>query len=158
MRVSHPVVVAGACCLCLLLPGPGRTASRTLKAGEVLGVSEDLVLSGDDVLEVRGTAERPCRLDGNGGQVRSLPGWRGHVKVAHCEFRGLGSARKAALDLTAAGAGDRIVVEHSVFHACGAVHLANEGSAATVFRHNTLHASSMVPVTNLPSESAPGLR
>src|SRR5205823_2873576 len=47
---------------------------------------------------------------------------------------------------------------HSEFHACGAVHLANDGNSATIFRHNTLFASSMVPVTNLPSESPPGFR
>src|SRR5215475_6870461 len=118
---------AGAVCLCLLLPSPVRAASRTLKAGEVLGVSEDVVLAGDDVLVVQGTAEKPCRLDGNGQQIRTADGWRGRVEVSHCEFRGLGSASKPALDLTAAGEGDQVVIEHSSFHACGAVHLANDG-------------------------------
>jgi hypothetical protein len=150
--------VTSACILCLLLQGRGLAASRTLKAGQVLGVAEDIVLSGDDVLVVEGVADKPCRLDGNGGQIRSLPDWTGWVKIKHCEFRGLGTAKKPALDLAATAAGDRIVIEHCEFHACGSIHLANEGSSAAVFRHNKVHASSMTPVTNLPSESPPGFR
>jgi hypothetical protein len=147
-----------ACCFLLLTPAPAPAASRVLQAGQVLGISEDLVLAGDDVLDVRGTAARPCRIDANTQQIRTAPDWKGSIKVAYCEFRGLGTAKKPALDLTATADGDRIVIEHSHFHACGAVHLANEGTSATVFRHNTLHATSMVPVTNLPSESPPGFR
>src|SRR5947209_3088739 len=148
MRPLPCGLLAGVCCLGLC--GEGRAASRTLRAGDVLGIAEDLVLSGDDVLEVRGTPEQPCRIDANGQQIRTQGDWTGWVKVAHCEFRGLGSARKAALDLNATGDGDRIVIEHSTFHACGAVHLANAGNSATVFRRNTLRATALVPVTNLP--------
>jgi hypothetical protein len=142
----------------LLPPAPASAASRTLQPGQVLGISEDLVLSGDDVLDVRGTAEKPCRIDANCQQIRTAPDWTGRVRVSHCEFRGLGSAKKPALDLTATADGDRIVIERSSFHACGAIHLTNDGTSATVFRHNTIHATSMVPVTNLPSESPPGFR
>jgi hypothetical protein len=143
-------------CLGLLPAGEAAAGSRTLKAGEIVGISEDLVLSGDDVLEVAGTAEKHCRLDGNCQQVRTTADWRGHIKVSYCEFRGLGSAKTPALDLTANGEGDKIVIENSEFHACGAVHLTNNDRSATAFRNNTVHASSMVPVTNLPSESPPG--
>jgi hypothetical protein len=156
--MRSPLPAALALVAGLLLPGTVSAASRTLQPGQVLGVSEDLVLSGDDVLDVRGTAERPCRIDANGQQIRTAPDWTGRVSVSHCEFRSLGSAKKPSLDLTATADGDRIVIEHSSFHACGAVHLTNEGTSATLFRHNTIHATSMVPVTNLPSESPPGFR
>src|SRR4029077_854031 len=59
---------------------------------------------------------------------------------------------------TAQGQGDRIVIENSEFHACGAVHLTNHDESGTVFRGNLLRANSMVPVTNLPNESPPGFR
>ena len=157
MRRSVASALMSGCCLGLLAV-PATAASRTLKAGQVLGVSEDLVLTGDDVLDIQGTADKPCRLDGNGQQIRARGDWKGSVRIVYCEFRSLGSAKLPALDLSAAGDGDRIVIEHSSFHACGAVHLANEGTSATVFRHNTLHATTMVPVTNLPSESPPGFR
>jgi hypothetical protein len=158
MRHLFPWVAAAACLATLTFHGHGRAESRVLKAGQVLGVAEDIVLSGEDILEVQGTAAKPCRLDGNGQQIRTQPDWQGWIKIKHCEFRGLGSAKKPALDLTATVAGDRIVIEHSEFHASGAVHVANEGTSATVFRHNTLHATAMTPVTNLPSESPPGFR
>ncbi|HYT87430.1 MAG TPA: right-handed parallel beta-helix repeat-containing protein [Gemmataceae bacterium] len=146
-----------ACCL-YLLPASAFAASRTLQAGQILGISEDLVLSGDDALEVNGTAEKPCRIDANGQQLRTSADWKGRIRVRYCEFRSLGTATKPALDVTGAGDGQQIVIEHSEFHACGAVHLANQGTSATVFRRNTLHANSMVPVTNLPSSSPPGFR
>src|SRR5262249_43299890 len=79
-------------------------------------------------------------------------------KVSHCEFRGLGSATRSALNLAARGDGDRIIIENSEFHACGAIHLANHGESATVFRKNILHANSQLPVTNLPNESPPAFR
>jgi hypothetical protein len=139
----------------LVAPASALAGARTLRPGEVLGMSADLVLADDDVLEVNGTAEQPCRIDANCQQLRSAPGWRGRLRARYCEFRGLGSAQLAALDLTSRGSGERIVIEHCTFHACGAVHLANEETAATVFRNNTLLANSAVPVTNLPSQSPP---
>jgi hypothetical protein len=155
MRRTFAAALVG--CLCLL-PGQAAAASRTLKAGQVMAISEDVVLTGDDVLDVEGTADKPCRLDANAQQIRARADWRGHIRIVHCEFRSLGSAKLPALDLTAAGDGDQIVIEHSSFHACGAIHLANDGTSATVFRHNTLLATSMVPVTNLPADSPPGFR
>jgi hypothetical protein len=145
------------CCFCGSLDR-AWAISRTLKAGEVLGISGDLVLTGDDVLEVRGTADKHCRIDGNCQQIRTAGDWRGSIKVRYCEFRGLGSAKIPALDIAAQGDGERILIENSEFHACGAIHLANHGKSATVFRGNMLLATSMVPVTNLPSESPPGFR
>src|SRR5262245_59220369 len=83
----------------------GQAASRILKAGQVLGISEDLVLTGDDVLEAHGTKDKPCRIDANAQQIRTAPDWRGHIKVAYCEFRSLGTAKKPALDVTSNGDG-----------------------------------------------------
>lgn len=139
-------------------PTPIFAASRTLKPGDVVGIGEDLVLSGDDVLLINGTREKPCRLDADGRQIRTKENWRGTIEVHYCEFRGLGSAKIPALDLTATGDGDRIIIENSHFHACGAIHLVNDGGSGTVFRGNTVHPTSMVPVTNLPSESPPVFR
>jgi hypothetical protein len=147
-----------AVALIFIAPAAVSAAPRKLGPGQVLPVSEDIVLSGDDVLEAFGTAERPCRIDANTQQIRTAPGWTGRVNVRHCEFRSLGTATKPALVLAAGGTGDRIVIEHSTFHACGAVHLANRDDSGTVFRHNQFLASSMLPVTNLPDQSPPVFR
>lgn len=135
-----------------------HAASRTIRAGLIVGISEDIVLSGDDVLEVQGTAEKPCRLDGNCQQIKTRGDWKGRIKISYCEFRSLGGAKVPALDVIASSDGEQIIIEHSQFIACGAIHITNDGNSATVFRHNTVHANSMVPVTNLPSESPPGFR
>src|SRR4051794_3207735 len=70
--------------------GPAGADGHALAAGQSLSLKADLVLTGDDVLEVRGTADKRCTVDGNGHRVRTAPGWRGHVRVAHCDLRGLG--------------------------------------------------------------------
>jgi hypothetical protein len=158
MKSLTSLAVAAALTFGFLMPGHVVAGSRTVGPGQVVGMGEDWVLNGDDVLEVNGTADRPCRIDADARQLRSAPGWHGRVRIAHCEFRGLGSAKLPALDLAAHGDGDRIVIEDSEFFACGAIHLANHDESGTVFRRNTLHANSMVPVTNLPSESPPGFR
>src|SRR5947208_17145721 len=106
------VVFAGICVSLMFQPTAVLADSRILKAGQIVGVSEDIVLSGDDVLEVQGTAEKPCRLDANNQQIRTLPDWKGRIKIQYCEFRSLGNAKKPALDITAAGDGDQIVIEH----------------------------------------------
>lgn len=142
----------------LWLGGLAQAASRTIQAGQIVGISEDIVLSGDDVFEVLGTAERPCRLDANGQQIRTSGEWRGHVKIQHCELRAFGSAKLPAIDLTAAGSGEQIVIEHTAFLSSGAIHIVNEGQSATVFRGNTLAANSYLPVTNQPDSSPPVFR
>src|SRR4051812_35132678 len=91
-----------------LIALPASAASRIISAGQTVGIGEEIVLAGDDVLEVNGTADKPCRLDANTQQIRSAPGWRGHVKIRHCELRSFGSAKKSAIDLVADGDGDRI--------------------------------------------------
>src|SRR5438874_2614116 len=78
LRRSRPwLALCRAACFILLLPVSGPAASRSLAPGQVLGISEDVVLAGDDVLEVNGTAERPCRIDANWQQSRAAPDWRG---------------------------------------------------------------------------------
>src|SRR5262249_496263 len=146
------------CCLILLVPASGMAASRTLGPGQVLAVSGDLILSGDDVLVVNGTAEKPCRIDANAQQIRTPPAWQGPITLNHCEFRSLGTAKLPGLDIVAHGKGDKIVIENSEFIACGAVHLSNQDESGTIFRNNILRASSMVPVTNVLGDSPPGFR
>jgi hypothetical protein len=158
MNVRSRLFVLSIKAMLLCVPVPAEAASRTLKAGEVLPISEDFILQGDDVLEINGAPEKRCRIDANGQTIKTSGKWTGRIKITHCDFRGLGSASKPALDLTASGDDAPIVIEEGDFHACGAIHITNSGQSATVFRNNLIRESSMVPVTNLPSESPPGLR
>ncbi|OAI45211.1 hypothetical protein AYO44_13055 [Planctomycetaceae bacterium SCGC AG-212-F19] len=149
------VVVVG---IAALAEGEASAGSRTLKPGERWGIAEDFVLSGEDVLEINGTAEKPCRVDGNGNGFKTSGKWTGRIKITHCEIRGLGSATRPVFDLTASGDGDQVVIEHCDFHACGAIHIANAEKSSTSFRHNHIRDTAMVPVTNLPDQSSPIFR
>jgi hypothetical protein len=143
--------------LVLQLPNPAQAASKTVAAGETLTLTDDLLLSGEDVLRVDGTAQKRCTIAAAGQQIRTSGKWTGRVKISHCDIRGLGTASKAALELSAAGEG-KIVIEHCTFDASGPVHLANLDNSAAEFRNNTIQANALVPVTNLPNESPPGFR
>ena len=147
-----------ALCALLAAVDGAEANSRTIRAGQIVGISEDIVLSGDDVFEVLGTAERPCRLDANGQQIRTSGDWQGRVQIQHCELRAFGSAARPAIDLTSAGSGEQIVIEHTAFFSSGAIHLNNAGESATVFCHNRLDANSYLPVTNQPDSSPPVFR
>ena len=45
-------------------------AERRLGPDETLTLTEDLVLSGEGVLDIQGTAEKPCTIAGNGHRIR----------------------------------------------------------------------------------------
>ncbi len=135
-----------------------EAGSRILRAGENLAIGEEYVLTGEDVLEIHGTPDKRCRIDANAQAIRTTGKWTGRIKLTHCDIRGLGSAGKPAFDVTAGGDGAQIVIEHCDFHACGAIHLTNSGQSATLFRHNRILPTSLVPVSNLPSESPPVFR
>jgi hypothetical protein len=137
-----------ACGLVALLPLPA-VADQTVEAGQTLALKEDLVLTGHDVLDMKGTPENRCTLIGNGHQIRSKGEWTGSVRLRYCDVRGLGAPAKLtadgtriaaefpALDLTISGKGT-LVVEHCVFDASAAVHVQNDGESTTTFRGNTI--------------------
>ena len=127
-------------------------AERKLSAGETLTLTEDLVLTGADVLEVNGTAERPCTILGNGHQVKTQGEWTGKLKLAWCTIKGLGreapirNGRTAgyihAFDLTASGNAE-VVIEHCTFDASSSVNIVNNGNSTAVFRNNTVLENSL---------------
>jgi hypothetical protein len=56
MKPPTSLAVAAALIVGLLLPGPVAAGSRTIEPGQVVGMGEDWVLDGDDVLETNRTA------------------------------------------------------------------------------------------------------
>jgi hypothetical protein len=151
--MSHRLPLAVLLAAGLAAPGPAAAADRAVEAGQTLELTEDLVLSGTDSLDVRGTADRRCTLLGNGHRVRSRGDWTGSVRIRHCDVRKLGApARLAddgrriaaefpALDLAITGKG-ALVIEQCDLDECAAVHVRNDGESATTvraitFRENT---------------------
>src|SRR6185295_7164577 len=82
-----------------------------VEAGQTLALTADLVLSGADSLEVRGTPDKRCTILGNGHQIRTRDSWTGRVKISSCDVRGLGTVQAHAFDLKAGGAAD-IALDH----------------------------------------------
>lgn len=152
--MTRSVMTAIILASCGLLARPPHAAARTVEAGQTLALKEDLVLTGADVLEIRGTSDRRCTLLGNGHRIRSEGLWTGTLRIRYCDIRHLGAPAKLsddgsriaaefpALDLTAAGKGT-IVIEHCDFDGCAAVHVLNDGESTTAFRANTFRENTL---------------
>ncbi len=148
------VFLLASCGLLTLVPSQTLAAARTVEAGQTLDLKEDLVLAGDDTLEVRGTPERRCTVLGNGHRIRSQARWTGALRIRHCDLRGLGSPARLtdegsriqtefpALDLAVMGQG-AVVVEHSDFDGCAAVHVQTDGDSTAAFRANTFRENTL---------------
>jgi hypothetical protein len=164
-RRLPPVLFLSVCALAALLPLPA-TADHTVEAGETLALKEDLVLNGEDSLEIKGTPTRRCTLLGNGHRIRSTARWTGSVRIRHCDIRRVGApavltddgtriaTEFPALDLTISGKG-ALVVENCVFDESAAVHVRNEGESTTTFRANTLRANTLARADKDVAKSSP---
>jgi hypothetical protein len=135
-----------------------RSAPLIVEAGQTYTLREDVILDGDDVLEVRGTPEKPCVLAGNRHRIRSGAKWAGSLKITHCTIRDLGSLPRRtpedrvqgpgepAFDLKVAGKGS-IVIEHCTLDACSALHLRTDGDSTVSFRHNTVLENTVIAIS-----------
>jgi hypothetical protein len=161
--IRATILLAG---LGLLAPGTvAYAASHVLEAGQTLNLKEDLVLTGDDVLDVRGTADKPCTIVGDNHQIRSDGKWTGSVKIRHCALRKLGAAPKLAddgqrlarefpaLDLKVAGAGS-IVIEQCSFDESSSIHVQTDDKSTAAFRGNTIPENSIVAIDKDIGKSA----
>jgi hypothetical protein len=143
-------------CLCLL-PSLAWPAAHVVESGETRTLKEDLVLKGDDSLEIRGTAEKRCTVVGDGHVIRTEGKWTGSVKITHCSLQKLGAPPKftddnsrvarefPALDLKASGKG-RIVIEHSSFEESSSIHVQTDDESSAVFRGNTIPENAIVGI------------
>jgi hypothetical protein len=144
--------------LCLLLIASPPTASAApvvIAAGQTHTLQEDLTLDGDDLLEIRGTAEKPCVLVGSRHRIRSGPKWTGSLTITHCSIRDLGELPRRGVDALVSGPGAAaievkvrgkggVTIEHCTFDACSAIHLQTEDASTANFRNNTVLDNSVV--------------
>lgn len=146
--------------LLLLLPFPSaaRSAPLLVEAGQTHTLHEDVLLNGDDMLEVRGTPEKPCVLAGNRHRIRSGNKWTGSLKITHCTLRDLGGLPRRTADNLVKGPGDpafelkaagkgSIVIEHCTFDACSAVHLHTDEASTVSFRHNRVLENAAIAIS-----------
>lgn len=145
---------AGGAFLVALCTLSASAATTAIPPGETLTLKDDLILAGGDVLEIAGTAAKPCTVAGNNHQIKTKDNWTGHVKIAYCTFKQLGkepptaggrvSGYFHALELTAGGNAD-VTIEHSTFDQSSSVEIVNQGKSTTVFRNNTVLDNALTP-------------
>jgi hypothetical protein len=125
----------------LLLLATARTAGATpvtIAAGQTYTLSANLVLSGADTLDAKGTVQSPCVIAGNGHAIVAN-NLTGHVKIENCVLQGLGGTQETtpALGLTAQGTAD-VTITGSTFDACGSIRLHMQDTATATFDNNLL--------------------
>ena len=139
--------------------------SIVLEAGETHALAEDLVLSGQDSIEVRGTPEKRCTIKGNRHRIRTSGEWAGRIRISHCDLVELGdkpvfsaqgrlSSQAHAMELHASKDAE-ISVDHSTFRASSSVSLRVEGTSTVRFSHNVSGEDSVVWVDKAAERSVP---
>src|SRR5262245_23567292 len=122
--------------------GPVCAVDRIVEAGGTLTLEANLVLTGSDTLELRGTTDRPCTLDGAHHKIRTKGKWTGRVRVVHGRIKRLGSKDNytpdrrrllpdcEAIILEASGRSE-VVFEHCVFEECNSVEIVHHNQSLT---------------------------
>ncbi len=158
MNLRNPVVILSLALAWLGAAPAARAVPLIIEAGKTHTLQEDVILNGDDVLEVRGTAEKPSILVGNRHRIRSGDKWTGSLKITHCTIRDLGGLPRRTADERVQGPGDPafdlkvagkggIVIEHCTLDACSALHLRTDGDSTASFRHNTVLENTAIAIS-----------
>lgn len=137
--------------LLLLALAAGDTV---LEAGKTLTLTEDLVLSGGDSLDVRGTAEQRCAIVGSGHSIRTAEKWTGRIRVANTDLKGLGSSKAPCLDVRAAGKAE-IQLEGCDFDECGPLALRTDDTSTARIATCVIRDTSTVSVDKAREKSFP---
>lgn len=140
------------------VPRAAVAAPLLIEAGQAYALEKDLVLDGDDVVQIRGTAEKPCVVLGNRHRIRTGPKWTGSLEISHSTLRELGGLQKrdadgritgsgeAAIDLRLAGQGS-CAIEHCTLDACSGIRLHTDDASTVRFRHNTILDTTTVAIS-----------
>lgn len=136
---------------------PAVASSQTLAAGAALHLTEDLVLSGLDTLQINGTPEQHCTITAtSGARIVSDSTWAGSARMSHCDFKNVGPATSEALKLRATGS-NSIAIAHCTFDACGQVRLIAAAAGTFDFRANIIRESCLVTVNHLRGDCRPSV-
>ena len=125
-----------------------------IEAGQTLTLTEDLVLSGSDTLDIRGTPDRRCVIVGNGHRIRTQEKWTGRVRITSCDVRSLGTDKLHALEVKAAGKAD-ILLDRCSFDGSGSVWIRSDDAAAARVTNCISLENSLVAVDKAREKSFP---
>jgi hypothetical protein len=145
--------VAVAVHLVLAQDAPKATPStkKVVNADKTWTLTEDLVLTGADSLEVNGTKEKPCTIIGSGRQIKTAgESWTGHIIMRYCTVRDLGTAAKPAMVLSQHGKSS-VDIRYSTFDASSNIELVTNDASDVTYSHNTVLENALYPADMDPS-------
>jgi hypothetical protein len=122
-----------------------------VEPGATMNLSGTFVLSGNDVLEIRGTPDKRCTIIGNGHQILSHL-WKGRASIKYCDIRGLGTPKMHAFELDARGQA-AILFDHCSFDASSSLYIRTEDDAAASVTECSVLPNSIVRVDKAREKS-----
>src|SRR5579862_4573075 len=138
--------------LLLLLALAG--GDTVVEAGRTLTLAEDLVLSGGDSLDVRGSPEARCSIAGDGHSIRTADGWTGKIRITACDLRGLGAPGTHAIETRGTGHSE-LLLDGCRFDASSSLSIRTDGSATARITGSTFLENSTVVVDKAREKSLP---
>ena len=130
------------------------TVDPPLVYAQTLTLTQDLVLSGSQSLQMVGTNTPGgrVRLNGNGFRIRTSGAWTGHVTLRYADVVGLGKLNDGLLgmDLTTTAP---LTLESCNFDACAKMAFTLNGAATASISSNEFRCNTLVPLSQYPDET-----
>jgi hypothetical protein len=121
---------------------------------QVLNLTNDLVLTGSQSLQMTGTNTPGgrVRINGNGFRIRTSGTWTGHLAVRYADVSGLGKLNdgQLAIDVTTASA---LTLENCNIDSCGKFAFTINGTATASISSNEFRCNTLVPLSQYPDET-----
>lgn len=133
----------------------GELSPGEAGAGQLLELSDDIVIAGSADWRIEGQPGARCIIRGNGHSIRSsVTPWTGHFSIRSCDITGLGTADTPGVNLIMHDSASAII-DDSTFDASGQVYFLNYDDSTVDFTHNTVQGTSLVPAVAVISDSQP---
>ena len=121
---------------------------------QVLNLTEDLVLSGAQSLQMVGSPApgRRVRINGNGFRIRSSGNWTGQFTLRYADVVGLGLLNDGspAIDVTTTAP---LVLENCNIDGCGQLSFSLEGTATASISSNEFRCNMLAPLGQYPDDT-----
>ncbi len=121
---------------------------------QVLNLTQDLVLSGSQSLQMAGTNTPGgrVRINGNGFRIRTSGTWTGHFMLRYADVVGLGKLNDGllAMDVTTTAP---LTFENCNLDGCGKLAFTVNGIATASISSNEFRCNTLVPLSQYPDET-----
>jgi hypothetical protein len=121
---------------------------------QVLNLTNDLVLTGSQSLQMTGTNSPGgrVRINGNGFRIRTSGTWAGHFTLRYADVVGLGKLNDGllAMDVTTTAP---LTLENCNLDGCGKLAFTLNGTATASISSNEFRCNTLVPLSQYPDET-----